>query len=59
MYVEGLLQTDDEPGPVELDREDGVGVAVVADLGALLEVAHLGRIEELVLPFINRSFDSI
>lgn len=27
--------------PVELDSENGVGVGVVADLGPLLEVAHL------------------
>lgn len=37
---EGLLETDDQPRSVHLDREDSAGVAVIADLGAFLEVAN-------------------
>ena len=42
--VERCLQAHHQPGPVELDGQDGVGVAVVADLGALLEVADLEQL---------------
>ena len=38
VYVEGLLQADHQPRPVQLDRKDCVAVAVLTDLGPLLEV---------------------
>ena len=38
--VERLLQAHHQPRPVELDSEDGVAVAVLADLRPLLEVTH-------------------
>ena len=44
MDVERCLQAHHQPGPVELDGQDGVGVTVVADLRTLLEVAHLEQL---------------
>ena len=38
--VERLLQADHQPGPVELDSQDGVAVAVLTDLRPFLEVTH-------------------
>ena len=38
--VERLLQADHQPGPVELDSQDGVAVAVLAYLSPFLEVTH-------------------
>ncbi len=40
MNVNALLQAHDEPVAVEPHRQHRVRVAVVADLGALLEVEH-------------------
>ena len=38
--VERLLQADHQPGPVELHGQDGVAVAVLADLRPFLEVTY-------------------
>ena len=49
--VQRFLQTNDQASSVQFDRQDRVGVAVVADLGALFEVADLKK--GLGLQFIN------
>ena len=38
--IERLLQADHQPGPVELDSQDGVAVAVLTDLRPFLEVTN-------------------
>ena len=40
VYEKGVLETHNEARPVHLDSQDRVGVAVVAYLGPLLEVAN-------------------
>ena len=39
--VEGFFQAHHEPGPVQLDGQDRLGIRIVAYFSALLEMAHL------------------